>query len=289
MSRESALIKIKELKTDVVEAKGIDISIGRIVEEEPWDEPMGPTPFPTITTLRNWDYKLLSRYRPFYAPFCDMCCLCTFGKCNLSRDRRGACGIDIATQQARIVLVACCMGASAHTGHAKHVLEYFLEKLGRDYPIDMGEEVFVEAPITRTVCGVRPRKLGDLEPILDYINDQIVHCLSSTHFGQEGHYLDYESKALHVGMIDNLAKEVADIVEIVGFDFPRGDPDAPLIELGFGTIDITKPVIFLIGHNPIFGIEIIDYLHEVGLYESVEVCGVCCTSIDVTRYKGAEG
>lgn len=288
MSGESALIKIKELKTDVVEAKDIDISIGRIVEEEPWEEPLGPTPFPKITSLRNWDFKLLSRYKPFYAPFCDMCCLCTFGKCNLSRDRRGACGLDIATQQARIVLIACCMGASAHTAHARHVLEYLIEKKGRDYPIDMGEEVFLEAPITRTVCGIRPRRLGDLEVVLDYISDQIVQCLDATHFGQEGHYLDYESKALHIGMLDNLAKEVADIAEIVGFDFPRGDPDAPLIELGFGTIDITKPVIFLIGHNPMFGIAIIDYLHEAGLYDAVEVCGVCCTAIDVTRYKKAQ-
>ncbi|HDZ17605.1 MAG TPA: hypothetical protein ENH75_04910 [archaeon] len=45
---------------------------------------------------------------------CDMCCLCTYGKCNLSKGRKGACGIDIATQNARIVEIACCIGAACH-------------------------------------------------------------------------------------------------------------------------------------------------------------------------------
>ena len=64
----------------------VRISIGEIVEEwkeKEW-EPMGPHPMPTIATLRDWDFKLLNRYKPFYVPFCDMCCLCTYGKCDLT-------------------------------------------------------------------------------------------------------------------------------------------------------------------------------------------------------------
>ncbi|MGB9629868.1 MAG: acetyl-CoA decarbonylase/synthase complex subunit alpha, partial [Thermodesulfobacteriota bacterium] len=92
----------------------------KIKAEIPW-EPIGNTPMPEISDLRNWDMKLLQSYKPFYAPFCDLCCLCTYGKCDLTEGRRGACGIDIATQQARIVLLACLMGCSAHAAHAGHI------------------------------------------------------------------------------------------------------------------------------------------------------------------------
>ena len=51
--------------------------------DDQW-EPVGPTPMPDMTTFRNWTRRLLETYKPFYAPFCDMCCHCTFGKCDLS-------------------------------------------------------------------------------------------------------------------------------------------------------------------------------------------------------------
>jgi len=80
----------------------------KIKAEIPW-EPIGHTPMPEIPDLRSWDMKLLQTYKPFYAPFCDLCCFCTYGKCDLTEGRRGACGIDIGTQQARFVLLACLM------------------------------------------------------------------------------------------------------------------------------------------------------------------------------------
>ena len=95
----------------------------KIKAEIPW-EPMGPTPMPEIPDLRQWDMRLLKTYAPFYAPFCDLCCFCTYGKCDLTEGRRGACGIDIATQQARFVLMACLMGCSAHAAHGGHILEF---------------------------------------------------------------------------------------------------------------------------------------------------------------------
>ncbi|RLF09789.1 MAG: acetyl-CoA decarbonylase/synthase complex subunit alpha, partial [Thermoprotei archaeon] len=85
-------MSVKELKTGTVYAKDLEVAIGRLAMEEEW-EPMGPTPMPNISTLRSWDMKLLNRYKPFYAPFCDLCCLCTFGKCDLTGDKRGACGL----------------------------------------------------------------------------------------------------------------------------------------------------------------------------------------------------
>jgi acetyl-CoA decarbonylase/synthase complex subunit alpha len=90
-------------------------------------------------------------------------------------------------------------------------------------------------------------------------------------------------------MVDNLVKEVADILQIVGFGFPKGDPEAPLVEIGLGSVDVGKPVILCIGHNVAPGKEIIDYLRRKNLLGKVEICGICCTAHDLTRYeKGAK-
>jgi len=251
--------------------------------EDLW-EPVGPTPMPKITDLRNWDMRLLKTYKPWYAPFCDLCCLCTYGKCDLTEGRRGACGIDIATQQARIVLLACLMGCSAHAGHAGHILEYLIEKHGPDKKIDLGTFVELEAPNIRTVTGLKPETLGDLKRVIEYVYKEITHLLDSTNSGQEGNYLDYESKALHASMLDHVGMEVADIAQIVGFNFPSSVADTPLVDMGWTSVGKTKPVILVVGHNPGVSTNIIDYLQANKLYDKVEVCGICCTALETTRY-----
>ncbi len=254
-----------------------------IRSDDPW-EPVGHTPMPEIPDLRNWDMRLLKQYKPFYAPTCDMCCFCTYGKCDLTGDKRGACGIDISTQQARVVLLACCMGMSAHGGHARHILHYLIPKLGRDFKIDLGDRVNVEAPHIRTVLGLKPETLSDLEKAVEYAESQLIHLISSLHTGQEGSSLDYESKALHVSMLDHVVMEVCDIAEIVGFNYPTSVADTPMVDMGWGSIDKTKPMILLIGHNPVTAIPIIDYLNEHDLADKVEVGGICCTALEITRY-----
>jgi len=254
-----------------------------IKADDKW-EPVGHTPMPELPDLRNWDMRLLKTYKPFYAPMCDMCCFCTYGKCDLTGDKRGACGIDISAQQARVVLLACCMGMSAHGAHARHVLHYLIEKYGRDYKINLGDQILVEAPHIRTVVGLKPETLGDLEKAIEYVESQLIHAISSLHTGQEGSALDYESKALHISMLDHVAMEVADIAEIVGFNYPTSKADTPLVGLGWGAVDRTKPVICLIGHNPVTAVPIVDYLNEHGLQDKVEVAGICCTALEVTRY-----
>jgi acetyl-CoA decarbonylase/synthase complex subunit alpha len=273
----------KDLKEDFWKFKDLKISVGKIVEKEEWEEPMGPKPKPNITDLRSWDFKLLERYKPFYAPFCDMCCMCTFGKCDLT-GKKGACGIEIDAHQARLFLLACCIGTSNHGAHARHLLDYLLKKHGEEFPIDLGMNIDIEAPIIRTIIGKKPKKLGDLAEVLNYCEEQLMNLLSSTAMGQEGNTLDFESKSLHAGMIDNLAKEVCDIAQIVTYEMPKGDEDVPLVELGLGVVDKEKPTVLCIGHNIAPGAEIIDYIESEGLYESVEVCGVCCSALDVSRH-----
>jgi acetyl-CoA decarbonylase/synthase complex subunit alpha len=287
VSRKNVNIKIKELQSDLGNIKNLELSIGRISAES-WIEPEGPTPFPSVTSLREWDKKLLKRYQPFYLPFCDLCCLCTFGKCDLTGNKRGACGIHMSAQQSRIVLLAACIGAATHISHARELVTHAIRKYGAEYPLDPGGlSIEVEAPVIRLVCGIKPEHLGDLEPVLDYLENQLTQLLSSTHTGQEGDNLDFESKVLHAGMIDQVGMEVADIAQISAFGFPKADPDAPLVELGMGTVDTQKPVILVIGHNVLPSISIIDFLKEKHLSTEVEVTGICCTAVDATRYSSS--
>jgi acetyl-CoA decarbonylase/synthase complex subunit alpha len=285
MTEKPASLKVKKLKTPTLEIDGLEFAIGKLLEEEEWAEPMGPTPKPEITDLRSWDRRMLERYKPYYMPFLDICpALCTYGPCDLSAGKKGACGLDINAQASRIVLLACCMGASAHGAHGRHLLDHLIEERGSDYPIDLGDKVEVEAPLTRLIVGIKPKTLGDLVEAQNYVEEQITHCVSSAHTGQEGDNIDYESKALHVSMCDSLAMEIADLAQIVGYDLPKGEPDVPLIELGAGTIDRSKPVILVIGHKVAAGAEIADYLQAHDLYDDIELCGICCTALDISRY-----
>jgi acetyl-CoA decarbonylase/synthase complex subunit alpha len=280
-------MKIKEMKTNFGVIKGVELSFDKVIDET-WEEPMGPTPFPSVTDLREWDMKLLNRYKPFYLPYCDVCCLCTFGKCDLTGDKRGACGLNMAAQQSRIVLLACCIGAATHISHARHLLDLLIEKYGQNSPIDVGGlHIDIEAPVTRLVCGIRPKKLKDLEDALDYCEQQVTTLLGATHTGQEGSNLDFESKVLQVGMVDQVGMEIADLAQISVFGFPKADPEAPLTDLGFGVADISKPTILVIGHNVPSSIGIIDYLTDKGMLDKVEVVGICCTAHDITRYSSA--
>ena len=284
MTLKNVRMKIDELETQLGKFKGLQFTIGRVIEED-LDEPLGPTPFPSIADLRKWDRLLLKRYPPFYLPFCDLCCLCTFGKCDLSQGKKGACGLDMAAQQSRIVLLAACIGAATHNGHARHLVHHLIEKFGGNTPINIGgDEVDINAPVTTLVTGIRPKTLEDLELILDYTEEQITHLLSCCHTGMEGDNIDFESKVLHAGMIDQVGMEIADMAQISAYDFPRGDPDAPLTDIGWGICDTSKPVILVIGHNVPPATGIVDYLLDHQLYGQVEVAGICCTAIDMTRY-----
>jgi len=283
LSKRDLKFKVDEVTTSLGTFKGLEIQIGRIFEDE-WDEPLGPTPFPSVGTFREWDRKLLERYKPFYMPFCDLCCLCTFGKCDLTGDKRGACGLTMAGQQSRIVLLACCIGASTHTAHARHMLDHLIEEFGRDAPIEVAINTNVEAPHIRLVCGIRPKTLRDLEDALDYVETQLVQLVATAHTGQEGDNIDFESKAFHAGMLDHVAMEVADIEQISTLGMPKGIADTPMTDLGFASIDPDKAVIMCIGHNVLPSVDIIDYLMENDLFDEVEVGGLCCTAHDNSRY-----
>ncbi|WP_292487232.1 CO dehydrogenase/acetyl-CoA synthase complex subunit alpha [Methanohalobium sp.] len=266
----------------------IENIVGAIEEVEETEEEMGVTPKPGISSLRHWDFNLLNRYEPIYTPMCDQCCYCTFGKCDLSGNKEGACGIDMKAHQAREFLLRVITGASAHTGHGRHLLHHLIEKYGRDHPIDVGSSN-LKTPVMQTVTGYKPETLGDLEKALDYVEEQITQLLATIHMGQEGEAIDFESKALHGGMLDHVGMEISDIAQISCLKMPKSDPESPLAEIGMGCIDSSKPMLLTIGHNVSGVTNIIDYIDEQGLSDDIEIAGLCCTAIDMTRYNTDEG
>lgn len=251
--------------------------------EDNW-EPIGPTAMPEMSDLRRWDMRLLKTYKPFYAPFCDLCCFCTYGKCDLTGDNKGACGINISGQHGRWALIFSLMGCSAHGAHARHLVDYLIDKCGEDYKIDLGGQVAVEAPHMRTVMGLKPETLGDLRKGVEFVERGIIHGVSATHMGQEGSNLDFESKSLHIGMLDHLVMEVADIAQTIGFKFPTSVAETPLAGLGWGSVDKSKPVVTCVGHNAAVATVMIDHFMKAGTYDQVEVTGICCTAMDNIRY-----
>jgi len=258
--------------------------VAEIIKAEDQWEPIGPTPMPQFPDLRNWDMRLMKTYTPMYAPMCDLCCFCTYGKCDLTAGKRGACGIDISAQQARVILMACCMGMSAHGAHGRHIIEHLIDRHGADTKIDLGDNVAVEAPNIRLVMGMKPETLGDLLKAIEYVESELIHAISSLHTGQEGSSLDYESKALHIGMLDHVAMEAADVAQITGFKYSTSVADTPLVGLGCAAMDTSKPTVLVIGHNPASSTTIIDYMRENKLEDKVDIGGICCTALETSRY-----
>ena len=64
---------------------------------------------------------------------------------------------------------------------------------------------------------------------------------------------------------------------------PLGEAESGMAKLGFGTIDRSKPLILMIGHNVAGGAYVTEYLEKHGLTDKVELAGICCTSHDLTR------
>ena len=261
----------------------VQINIGKIVEPGQESVIEGPTPRPEIISLRNWDYRILDRYHPVYTPTSDTCDYCTYGKCDLTGNKEGACGIDLESQSAREALKTAIMGAACHSAHGRHLLNYLIRKYGEDHPIDVGPSN-LKAPLTETIMGLQPKTIGDFLPVLEYVEEQLTQLTASINTGQEGATIDFESKALHAGMLDLLGMEVADIIQISCLNMPKAEENTPMAEIGMGILDSKKPVVICVGHNIAAPAYILDYMDRNGLFDKIEIAGLCCTAHDMTRY-----
>jgi acetyl-CoA decarbonylase/synthase complex subunit alpha len=243
-----------------------------------------------IAEMRGWDMILLGRYRPRYHALSRVCTLCGLSPCDLDKGRRGTCGQDLEMFLAREALILAVSGAAAHAAHARDVVERLRADRG-DFLLDLGERVQIRMPIAQIVAGTRPERLADLEPILEYVDAQIVRLLASAHFGGESAVLDLESKTMQAGTMDLLSMEITETAQIAGYRFPSGRGAAPRIPLGPGNLADRKPLILCIGHHSAVGHRIVDRLDASGQGENIHVVGLCCTAHEMVRYslRGGEG
>lgn len=236
-----------------------------------------------IADMRAWDMTLLKRYPPRYHKVNRACTFCALGPCDLDKNRRGACGQDQETFIAREALLLAVTGAAAHAAHARDVVTRLIADMGPDLILDLGEWVQITMPITLVVAGTRPRLLGDLLPVLEYIDSQIVRLLASVHFGGESSTLDLESKTLHAGTMDILSMEIAEIAQISGYNFPKGEKETSIIPVGLQELSGDKPLILCVGHHSDIGCRVLNKLDSADLDTAIEVAGLCCTAHDMAR------
>src|SRR3990170_2777799 len=232
------------------------------------------SPFPDIFSFRRWDFILLERYKPLFRKPDKTCHLCGLGPC----------GIDETGFKARAALLDAVIGASGHISHAARLLEDLIIKFGEDCPVGAGLPTNIPTPITTLITGCKPKNLGELKEILAYTERQLVHLLSSINFGTEASPEDFVSKMLHTGMLDNLAMELADVAQISAMNMPKGESDSKLVNIGLEIIDVSKPVILIIGHNSFVAHEIMHLVEDRGLKDKIEVCGLCCAASDGARH-----
>src|SRR3989338_3338581 len=278
------------------------------------------SPFPDIFSFRRWDFILLERYKPLFRKPDKTCHLCGLGPCrpltNLSLAEAkglplashsfvngksikppqpdfakggnegglGKCGIDETGFKARAALLDAVIGASGHISHAARLLEDLIIKFGEDCPVGAGLPTNIPTPITTLITGCKPKNLGELKEILAYTERQLVHLLSSINFGTEASPEDFVSKMFHTGMLDNLAMEIADIAQISAMNMPKGESNSKLVNIGLEIIDVSKPVILIIGHNSFVAHEIMHLVNDRGLKDKIEVCGLCCAASDGARH-----
>ena len=193
-------------------------------------------------------------------------------------------------------LFTAVTGAAGHASLAETITSELIERFGKDYPLTLSNGEPAQTPLIRLICGFKPKVLSDMQIVTSYINREITSLLSVLNMGQEGEWIEFESKALHAGMLDNLSLEVIDMAQIATFKFPSNSPDTPIVDnftipptppspsRGEGEGEGKKPAILCIGHNSITGIEIMQYLDENNLSEKIDLYGLCCMATDMSRY-----
>lgn len=231
----------------------------------------------SYNALRRWDKLLLSRYPPFYETLPQTCGMCALGRCDFTKLKKGKCGITPQAQASRETLLFILQGLSAHLTTARKIVNRATEILTPDKLIDVGEEI--EAPLTRIICNLAPKKLMHLDMALTYIERECLRLFSATHFGGETSSSELESMVMHAGMLDIATIEIADIAQTILYSLPKGNPHMPLISTGLKSVDLHRPAILVIGHDAQIGIEILRQSNEkIGVY------GLCCMGHDIARY-----
>jgi CO dehydrogenase/acetyl-CoA synthase alpha subunit len=227
-----------------IELENVTISIGEVRE----DEGISGAVKPPYIALRAWDYFLFSRYKPKYV-------------------------VENIHEHVKTLFSLTVAGTSSYIAIARNRLDYAYQRLGKNARIELGLDI--EAPLIRTLIGIRPKKLSDLETVMSYVTKEFAETTASIHSMNEANSLDFESKMFHLGFLSLLAMEVAEIPYMM-----LSDNKEQTLKWGIGLVDPYKPTIFVVGDVPAV-VDIVEYAKKLG--NSVEVVAGGCYALDMWR------
>ena len=90
-------------------------------------------------------------------------------------------------------------------------------------PINMGASNVI-APNIQLVTGKQPKTLGELKPIMEYVEEELGQLLATIHAGQEGAAIDYDNKSMMAGYLDHVGMEISDIAQVTALRLPEVRP-----------------------------------------------------------------
>lgn len=202
------------------------------------------------------------------------CCKnCLMGPCILSNSQdRGACGANQDVVSSRNLLRFVASGASCHTGHALHLLDFLQEK----FP-----ENFIEKKAPPYLLELW-KKLG-LMPRVSYEHfKEISEALHASSMGVNANYQDILARAVKLGIIDGyLGLYLATELE----DKTFGKPKVKKGKINLGVIKPEKINIVVHGHESTFAEALVK---EAGRKENrqINLIGVCCTGASLLARHG---
>lgn len=228
-------------------------------------------PFADAADIDDWDKELLRRYSPLYTN-----------------------AQDSEAEAARLGLRRSCAGCLTQMVASREMLDYALKVFGRDKAISWGEnhDSSDQSHIGFFVClPMGGRSLGELDIAQTYAENQLSKILLASSLSQDA--TEMEKMSLHTGSMLMVFMTVADLVKINCLGFCNGSDhdigemiDWPQVTVqgGLGNVESGKPVITVIGDNPIPAWLIIKQLEEKGLTEKVEICGIGAAGHDIVRF-----
>lgn len=200
------------------------------------------------------------------------CCKhCLMGPCILCKpDDVGACGASRDLVISRNILRFIAGGASAHSGHAYHLLNF----LGKKYP-----ENYIEKKSPKYLYNLWD-SLGIVPKIhFEHFKD-ISESLHISTMGVNADYQDVLKWCMKLGIVDGyygmyLATELE--------DEKYGAPKIKKGVLDMGVLDENKVNIAVHGHEPILAEEL---ANEAKKHKEINLVGVCCTGASLLAKHG---
>jgi CO dehydrogenase/acetyl-CoA synthase alpha subunit len=215
-------------------------------------EPVGHTPLPGFLDLRAWDRRLLDTYKPLH----------------VNQD---------PASHARL----CLDGLAAAAARARALLDWLAGTLGTDFKLNLGGAVSMEAPLTRTILGLKPETLGDLRDTAAYCESQLAVLNAALYSGCAE--ADYEAIANHAGTLTLAALEAEEVARLSGLGYPVSTAETPLSESGPGAVDRSKASVLVVGTSPLAGHALADYLRLNNLGGMIELAALGGAAQELAR------